>query len=75
MKPPLAKKYTGMMISADGILNRIKNGARPDKAIRYSCGELYKHLKEMAERYYSGEIEVVDEFLQLYCLDDKRPQD
>ena len=34
---------------------------------------MLKHLDEMADRYYAGDIAAVDEFLQLYCLDEKRP--
>ena len=30
--------------------------------------EVLKHLKEMATRYYAGDIKAVDEFCQLYCL-------
>lgn len=26
------------------------------------------HLQELAEKYYAGEITIVDEFLQLYCI-------
>ena len=26
------------------------------------------HLREMAARFYSGDIKAVDEFLQLYCF-------
>lgn len=64
---PLAAKHHGMCISAPGLLARVgghlKGGAR----------EMLKHLEEMATRYYAGDIAAVDEFLQLYCLDDKRP--
>ena len=64
---PLAAKHQGMCISAPGLLMRVgghlKGGAR----------EMLKHLEEMATRYYAGDIAAVDEFLQLYCLDEKRP--
>lgn len=64
---PLAARHYGMCISARGLLVRVgghlKAGAR----------EMLKHLDEMATRYYAGDIAVVDEFLQLYCLDEKRP--
>ena len=65
---PLAAKHHGMCISAHGLLARVgghlKGGAR----------EMLKHLEEMATRYYAGDIAAVDEFLQLYCLDEKRPE-
>jgi hypothetical protein len=64
---PLAARHYGLCISARGLLVRVgghlKVGAR----------EMLKHLEEMATRYYAGDIAAVDEFLQLYCLDEKRP--
>ena len=70
---PLAAKRTGMRISADGILGRIRDG-RYSCELRFGCGEMLRHLEEMAGRFYAGDIAAVDEFLQLYCLDDKRPE-
>lgn len=67
-RPVLAPEHKGMRISATGLLSgvggRLKAGAR----------QLSTHLVEMAERYYAGDLAVVDEFLQLYALDDKRPK-
>ena len=71
----LAEKHTGMRISASGILGRIKTGWKVDRSLRFGCGEMLKHLEQMADRFYSGDIKVVDEFLQLYCLDNKRPKE
>lgn len=69
----LAKKHTAMRVDHSGLLGRIAGGCkvRPDQ--RYMLGELNKHLVEMAEQFYSGNVSIVDEFLQLYCLDEKRP--
>lgn len=36
--------------------------------------EFMRHLWELGDRFYSGELEVVDEFLQLYCLDRQRKE-
>jgi hypothetical protein len=63
-----------MKVSADGLLGRIRDGQRPDKSQRWGVGELLVLLHQMADRFYSGDIKVVDEFLQLYCLDEKRPE-
>lgn len=68
----LAQKHTGMKISAHGVLGRIRDG-RYYKELNYGCGEMLRHLEEMAERFYSGDLRAVDEFLQLYDLDQKRP--
>ncbi|MFD1699907.1 hypothetical protein ACFSB1_11265 [Halopseudomonas phragmitis] len=66
-QPPLARKHTGMRICAAGLLGRV--GGR----LKFGAQHMLQHLTEMATRYYSGDITAVDEFLQLYCLDDKRP--
>lgn len=67
----LAPKHTGTIISAHGVLGRIRDG-RYYKELNYGCGEMLRHLEEMAERFYSGDLKAVDEFLQLYDLDEKR---
>ncbi len=36
--------------------------------------QLMKHLEHMATRFYAGDLTVVDEFLQLWCLDQDRPK-
>ena len=63
----LADDHNGMKISAPGILGRVEG------YLKFGAQEMLKHLKEMSDRYYSGDIKAIDEFLQLYCLDDKRP--
>lgn len=65
----LAKKHKGMRVSASGILRRVKGH------LRVGANYMIEHLEETAERYYAGDIKAVDEFLQLYCLDDKRPEE
>lgn len=69
----LGAKHTGMKISASGILGRISAG-RYYKGLNYGCGVMLDHLQQMADRFYAGDAKAVDEFLQLYCLDDKRPE-
>lgn len=68
----LAPKHTGMRISARGVLGRIRDGKHYPE-LNFGCGELLRHLEEMATRFYSGDIKAVDEFLQLYALDANRP--
>lgn len=68
----LAQKHTGSRISAHGVLGRIRDG-RYYKGLNFGCGEMLRHLEEMAERFYSGDAKAVDEFLQLYDLDAQRP--
>ncbi len=69
----LAPKHTGMKISAHGVLGRIRDG-RYYKELNFGCGEMLRHLEEMAARFYSGDAKAVDEFLQLYDLDEQRPE-
>lgn len=70
---PLAAKHAGTKISAEGVLGRIRDG-RYFVGPGWGCGEMLRHLEEMAGRFYAGDIAAVDEFLQLYCLDHKRPE-
>jgi len=69
----LAAKHKGMMISASGVLGRIRDKWKVEPHMRYGCGEMLRHLTEMVERFYGGDVKAVDEFLQLYCLDVNRP--
>jgi len=67
----LAQKHTGMKVSIEGALSRVK---RADVGTQFVCDELLRHMREMASRFYAGDIAVVDEFLQLYCMDEERPK-
>ena len=69
----LGARHTGMRISASGVLGRIRDG-RYNKGMDYGCGVMLEHLEEMATRFYTGDPKAVDEFLQLYDLDDARPE-
>lgn len=65
--PVFAPDHKGFRISAEGVLTR-KTNSKADKFIRL---ELYGHLEILAKHYYAGNLHVVDEFLQLYCLGDE----
>lgn len=69
----LSGKHKGMRVDYSGLIGRIARGCKVREDQRFMLGELEKHLEEMAKRFYSGDIKVVDEFLQLYCLDGERP--
>jgi hypothetical protein len=80
MKVPLAKKHAGMRLSAEGLLTRVaaflKDSGDDQLGYAWTLEEqLLPHLKEMASRFYAGDLTVVDEFLQLYDLDAERPKD
>jgi hypothetical protein len=70
--PLLGPKHQGMRVSAEGVLGRIRDG-RDVEGHRFMASEMLRHLEELATRYYAGDALVVDEFLQLYCLDATRP--
>jgi hypothetical protein len=72
---PLGPKHTGMRISATGLIkNSIKtlNRGEGSASCEYGLRELEFNLQELGNRFYSGDVSVVDEFLQLYALDHKR---
>lgn len=68
----LAPKHEGMRVSASGLLGRIAEGRKVERGHRYMIGEMLKHLRMVADSYYSGDVAMVDRFLQLYSLDEKR---
>lgn len=69
----LGATHEGMRISASGILGRIRDGRYWD-GLNYGCGVMLGHLEQMAARFYAGDPAAVDEFLQLYDLDEARPR-
>lgn len=69
----LGPDHKGMRVSASGLLGRIRDKWKMEDHQRYVAGELLRHLEELAERFYGGDVKAVDEFLQLYDLDDNRP--
>lgn len=58
----LATDYTGMRCSGLRYLREIGRG------YSFMRRQMADHLEELAERYYSGDITAVDEFLQLYSI-------
>jgi hypothetical protein len=63
-----------MRVSINGLIGPIRDGReKANKGNRYVLGCLLEHLNEMANRFYNGDITAVDEFCQLYCLDNNRP--
>jgi len=68
----LGHKHEGMRVSATGLLRNVA-AARIGKLYQGCLVELAEHLVELGDRFYAGDVKVVDEFLQLYALDRKRP--
>jgi hypothetical protein len=67
----LAAKYAGMKVDYRGMLRRAQCDLRKSPLSKFMLQELESHLTELGERYYSGDVAAVDEFLQLYCVNQK----
>lgn len=59
---PLANDHNGMKANGTRLLYQNHRGYTGMRKM------MADHLREMATRYYSGDIKSVDEFLQLYCF-------
>lgn len=66
MSEIFSEEHQGMRVCISGIL-----GPRNSKGDKYMRSELLGHLETVAEKYYAGEVAIVDAFLQFYCLSDK----
>lgn len=69
MSTILAPDHKGMMIEGLRVLRQNFSGAH------YIRKEMAGHLEEVAQRFYAGDVTVVDEFLQLYRIGDKHRQE
>lgn len=68
--------HRGMKVDYTGMLNEAVRALRSgsNRALAFMLDELRKHLGEMGKCFYAGELQEVDQFLQLYCVArDKRP--
>ncbi|MFZ6727391.1 hypothetical protein ACO0K2_18010 [Undibacterium sp. MH2W] len=68
----LAPDHKGMRVDYSGLLGQSVNVLkRSDPANAEMLRQLSEHMTELGKRFYSGDISVVDEFLQLYCVETK----
>lgn len=65
--PVFAPDHKGKRHSAKDILSR-KTNTKADREDRW---HLYLNLEFLAANYYNGNLDVVDEFLQRYCIASK----
>lgn len=65
-KVPLAADHKGLRVRGSAFLTRNGKGFTGMRA------QMANHLQEVAERFYSGDLAVVDEFLQLYCFGEEQ---
>lgn len=67
---PLAADHTGMRVDYLGLFGQSQRGLRyaRDTANAEMLRQFTEHMTELGERFYSGDMAAVDEFLQLYCV-------
>lgn len=68
----LAKKHTGMMVDYTGLIGQSANAlvaGEREPAMAGMLRQLQDHLTQLGQRWYAGDTAVVDEFLQLYCIE------
>lgn len=68
----LCKEHTGMRISYTGLLKQARDALRhvdDGGGLAEMLRQLENHLTELGQRWYAGDTDVVDELLQLYCIE------
>lgn len=66
-RPTLAPTHVGMRVSYSSLLGHAASVSSDPSAAK-ALRKLQEHLQELGRRYYAGDVKVVDEFLQLYCV-------
>lgn len=69
--PLLAPAHTGMRVDYRGLLSQARDGLRAEPGLAEMLRQLQDHLQELGERWYDGDMAVVDELLQLYGIESK----
>lgn len=64
----LAPNHTGLRVDYSGLLKNARHGLRREPGTAEMLNQLEEHLSELGRRWYDGDATVVDEFLQLYCI-------
>ncbi|MCI2243235.1 hypothetical protein L3067_01250 [Xanthomonas sp. PPL568] len=70
--PVLAKDHDGMRVSYSGLLRHVRfalTRGNKEPALAEDLRQLEEHMEELGRRWYSGDALVVDELLQLYCIE------
>lgn len=74
---PLGPLHRGWRVSLSGLISNVKaelKRGRWKQMYAGSLDELEGHIRQLSDRFYAGDLGVVDEFLQLYGMDDNRPK-
>ena len=66
----LAADHSGMKVDYRGLLYHVQRALkRTSPGHADMLRQLECHLQELGQRWYAGDTNVVDEFLQLYCIE------
>ena len=65
----LASTHMGMRVDYRGLLRQAREALGAGSALAEMLRQLQEHLLELGQRWYSGDTAVVDELLQLYCVE------
>ena len=69
-KRTLAPDHNAMRVNYSGLLGvAVRALMRSDPCHAEMLRQMQVHLEELGQRFYEGDISVVDEFLQLYCIE------
>jgi hypothetical protein len=68
----IGPKHTGMRVNYRGLLLQAQealNRGSKESGLAEMLRQLQGHLEELGKRWYAGDVAVVDEILQLYCIE------
>ena len=66
----LAEDHSGMKVDYRGLFSQVQRAIkRTDPGYAEMLRQLEDHLQELGQRWYAGDTDVVDEILQLYCIE------
>lgn len=66
----LATDHQGMRVDYSGLLGQCRRAlSQREPANAEMLRQLQGHLQELGQRWYAGDTAVVDEILQLYCIE------
>ncbi|WP_232482026.1 hypothetical protein [Achromobacter denitrificans] len=65
----LASTHKGMRVDYRGLLHQARADLGRNSALAEMLRQLQVHLRELGQRWYTADTAVVDELLQLYCIE------
>lgn len=65
----LGPTHTSMQVDYRGLFDQARLALRSERGVAELLRQLEGHLTELGTRWYAGDVQVVDELLQLYCIE------